>query len=416
MHIVVLTGSYFPYTSPPAVCIKPYLLELAKEHEVEIVCPSSDTHYTQTHMKDNIKINYINSLPNMVLSYIRTNQEEHHHSITTKLLWNTYRGLRFLKSLVCITPFEKASLIKPCVKKLQAINEKNKIDLLISVSFSFSNHVAALEFKKLHTEIKWITYTTDPLAYNETNRIEKWKWKTAFNIEQEVYSTCDFCITTEEMYYNIVNDYHISPKKVLGLPYLLLDKALQGEQTSSPTIPLIVYAGYLYYEIRNPRTMLEIFSRIKNVDLRLYVAGDRHIRQMLSLNYPDNISIDGLKSRENYLKIINNANVLINICNKVKLQAPSKLMELISIGKPIINFYYNKDTSFQMIEKYPLGINISMDADYDDAAAKIRSYISENFDKRIPFKKVMTLYPEHTLATQMQKIQLTIEKLTINND
>ena len=173
--------------------------------------------------------------------------------------------------------------------------------------------------------------------------------------------------------------------------------------------PLVVYAGYLYYEIRNPRTMLEVFSRIRDVDLHLYVAGDRFIRHMLSQYYPDNIAIDGLVSRDNYLNIINSASVLINMCNTVKLQAPSKLTELISTGKPIINFYYNQDSGYRMIEKYPLGINIANDMDYNDAADKVSIFIRDNAGKSISFDDVKKLYPEHSLSVQMPRVEQVLK-------
>lgn len=411
MHIVVLTGYWYPYTVPPAGCAKHYLLELAKENEVEIVCPPSNTHFTEPHTKYNIKINYINSIPNKVLSYIKTNQEEHRHPRMTKLLFDAFRGLRFLKNLVCVSPYE-TSLVNPYVKELEDINDKKKIDVLMSVSFDFYTHAAALKFKKQHPEIKWITYSTDPLAYSEVNPIEKRKLQTAIDIEQDVYSSCDFCITTEELATNIINDYHIAPEKVLGLPFLLLDKPVKL-RTSQRQRPLVVYAGYLYYEIRNPRTMLEVFSRIKNVDLHLHVAGDRHIRQMLSQKYPENIVIDGLVSREKYLELLGEASILINMCNSVKLQAPSKLTELVSTGKPIINFYYNQDSGYRMIEKYPLGINISNSMKYDEAAREVASFVKNNAGKSISFDEVKALYPEHSLVEQMPKIEEVINSIAI---
>ena len=166
MHIVVLTGYWYPYTVPPAGCAKHYLLELAKENEVEIVCPPSNTHFTEPHTKENIKINYINSVPNKLLTYIRTNQEEHRHRFITNFLFNVYRGLRFLKYAISSQPYE-TSLVSGYVKKLQQIHSKNRIDVLISVSFNFYTHASSLVFKKNNPQVRWITYTTDPLAYNE---------------------------------------------------------------------------------------------------------------------------------------------------------------------------------------------------------------------------------------------------------
>lgn len=403
MHIVVVTGFYYPYTVPPAGCAKHYLLELAKEHEVEVVCPSSNIHYTKSLEHEGIRINYINSLPNKVMSYIRTNQEEHRWRRFTSLLFTVYRGLRFLKYAISKSPYE-TSLVKPYLKELCRIDDEHKIDVLISVSFNFYTHAAALAFKKLQPGVRWITYSTDPLAYNEVNVIEKRKLQIAKDIEQEVYDRCDYCITTEEMRSNLVNDYHISPDKVLSLPFLLLDQKNDVTRGHNDR-PMALYAGYLYYEIRNPETLLEVFSRIDDVDLYLYYAGDRFIRQMLNKELPSNIHVDGLVSRDKYFGLLNQADVLINLCNKVKLQAPSKLTELVSTGKPIINFYYNKDSGYRMIDKYPLGLNIPNDTNLELAADRVVSFVKETRGKQISFEDVKSLFPEHSLSVQMPKVK-----------
>lgn len=402
MHIVVVTGFYYPYTVPPAGCAKHYLLELAKEHEVEVVCPSSNIHYTKSLEHEGIRINYINSLPNKVMSYIRTNQEEHRYKGLTNILFNIYRGARFIKYAVVKAPYE-TSLVDSYVKGLCDIHKKKPIDVLMSVSFNFYTHASALAFKKLRPSVRWITYTTDPLAYNEVNIIEKRKFQTAKNIEQKVYDTCDGCITTEEMYPNLVNDYHVPDEKILALPFLLLNRQFEVGNSHNER-PIALYAGYLYFEIRNPQTLLEIFSRIKDVDLCIRYAGDRFIRQMFNKDMASNIFVDGLVSRDKYLELLGKSDVLINMCNKVKLQAPSKLTELVSTGKPIINFYYNKDSGYRMIEKYPLGLNVPYEVDYENAAVQVATFIHNNVGKRIPFEEIQALYPEHSLSVQMPKV------------
>ncbi len=408
MHIVVLTGYYYPYTVPPAGCAKHYLLELAKNNEVEVVCPPSNIHFTKALVYEGIKINYINSIPNMVLAYIRTNQEEHSLPIITKFLFNVYRGLRYLKYAISTKSYE-TSLIGAYVKKLNSINQYNRIDAIVSVSFNFYTHVAALEYKKQHPGIRWITYTTDPLAYSEVNPIEKRKIKNAIKIEKEVYSTCDKCIVSEELYSNLVNEYKIDHNKILKLPYLLspiLVGTIKAENIKAENKqPVVLYAGYLYNSIRNPKPMLDIFSRIPTVTLQLHVTGDRLVRRVLSKCNVKNIIIDGLVSKENYLRLIKSADILINLCNKVKLQAPSKISELVSTGKPIINFYYNKDSGYRMMEKYPLGLNLSYAVDVDAAAPIVESFISSNKNKRISFDEVKALYPEHLLKDQMPKVE-----------
>lgn len=403
MHIVVVTGYYYPYLLPPAGCFKPYLLELAKEHEIEVVCPPSNIHYTQTIKREGIVINYINSFPNKWLSYIKTNQEEHKSPFLTISLFNLYRGLRYLKYTISSKPYE-TSLIASYIKRLNLIDQQNRIDAIVSVSFNFYTHVAALEYKKQHPSVKWITYTTDPLAYSEVNPIEKRKLNNALKIEKEVYSTCDKCIISEELYSNLVNDYKIEPAKILKLPYLLSPIHID-EIKEDRTQPMVLYAGYLYNSIRNPKPMLDIFSRIPSVTLQLHVTGDRFVRDMLSKFHTPNIIIDGLVSKEKYLQLIASADILVNLCNKIKLQAPSKISELVSTGKPIINFYYNKDSGYIMIEKYPLGLNLSYEEDLDTAVPLVESFISANINKRVSFDDVKSLYPEHLLNEQMPKVK-----------
>lgn len=403
MHIVVLTGYYYPYTVPPAGCAKHYLLELAKNNEVEVVCPPSNIHFTKALVYEGIKINYINSIPNMVLAYIRTNQEEHKSPFLTNFLFNVYRGLRYLKYAFSTKPYE-TSLIAAYIKKMNLIDLQNRIDAIVSVSFNFYTHVAALEYKKQHSNVKWITYTTDPLAYSEVNPIEKRKLNNALKIEKEVYLTCDKCIVSEELFSNLVNDYNIGPDKILKLPYLLSPVHI-GTVKEDRKQPVVLYAGYLYNSIRNPKPMLDIFSRIPTVTLQLHVTGDRFVRDMLSKCHIPNIIIDGLVSKEKYLQLIESADFLVNLCNKIKLQAPSKISELVSTGKPIINFYYNKDSGYRMIEKYPLGLNLSYEEDLDTAVPLVESFIYANINKRVSFDEVKALYPEHLLKDQMPKVE-----------
>ena len=411
MHIVVLTGYYFPNLSASAGCIKPYLLELAKEHTVEVVCPLSDNHNDVKVVSEGIAINFVNSLPNKLLSYIKTNQEKGQKPLWTKILFNFYRAMRYLKSCVSIKPYE-TSLINEYVKKLDEVNKQNSIDVVISVTFPFYTHVAALKFKEAHRQIMWITYTTDPLAYSESNPIPRWKLKTAISIEENVYMKCDKCIVTEALYRNVIEDFKIHPNKVLQLPFLMYDEAIEVENSYNER-PVVVYAGFLFYGVRNPIVMLDVFSKLKEVDLKLYVSGDRLCRSLLyDKTYPDNITINGLVPSNEYKSLLGKADVLINLSNDAKLQAPHKLMELLSTGKPIINFYYHKDSGYSIIDKYPLGINVPNKLDDQDIANVISHFIKENSRKVISYDEIKSIYPEFLFKNQYPKFKDVINSFS----
>lgn len=406
MHIVVLTGFYYPYLLPPAGCIKPYLLELAKENEVEVLCPPSNTHYTEPIVREGIKINYINSLPNRVLSYIKTNQEEKKRPIFTKILFNLYRGMRFLKSCMSKAPYE-TSLINSYIKSLQSIHERNSVDVMISVSFPFHTHVAALFFKTNNPEVKWVSYSTDPLAYSESNPIEKWKMKEAIKIEQAVYDKSDKCLITAELFSNLTKNFHIKEEKILKLPFLMFDE-IPDRSIKDRKTPMLLYAGFVFYTVRNPEKMLSVFSKVKDIELNLYISGDRQCRTILDRPLPKHIIKNGLVPHTQYIELLSQADVLINLSNKAHLQAPHKLLELISTGKPIINFYYYKDSGYDLISKYPIGVNISNEWSEVEIVKVIERFIAENRNKRLIYEEIEKLYADHLFVNQMPNFKEAI--------
>lgn len=399
MHIVVLTGSYYPYLMPPAACIKPYLDELAKIHHVEVVAPSTDSRYVNSVECDGVTVHYINSLSNRLLTYIEEGVKKRHISVLFSLFKFAYRGARFIKYSLGRSPYE-TSLIKPYVKELGNIHQHKKIDVIISVTFPYYTHVAAFLFKKNNPDVRWVTYSTDPLAHSEANPIGKSKMATALKIESDVYNSCDKCIVTEELLPNLINEYNVPRDKIVVLSYLLKDMPVTSDDNHHDR-PVILYAGYVFYKVRNPKKMLSVFSLLPELKLNLYIAGDRHCRSILSKSYPDNIVINGLVSRKEYYNLLSCADVLILLSNDAKLQAPSKLTELISTGKPIINFYYHKDSGFQMIENYPLGLNVSNAEEDNKVAKEILMFVNNVCSKRLDKEEVWKLYPDRLLSTQM---------------
>lgn len=97
------------------------------------------------------------------------------------------------------------------------------------------------------------------------------------------------------------------------------------------------------------------------------------------------------RSRYNEL-IYNEYDILINIGNNFSLQIPSKMLELFSTGRPIINFYQLKDVHYAMVEKYPLGINIGPDD--ADAVERVSEFCKQMKGKRLSFEEVEALFPE----------------------
>ena len=404
MHIVALTGSFYPNLMAPSACIKPYLLELAKGNEVEVVCPVSDPRFIDNEEVDGIHIHFVSNRFNDISVKVNSNIKESKNRISSKFMSLFVRGFRYLKEVAHPRPYD-SSLENAYLQKLKTLNEASKIDVIISVTFPFYTHVFALKFKQQNPDLKWLTYTTDPLAYNEANPIPTWKKKSAIEIEKSVYNKCDYCLITEELRSNLVNDYYIPVQKIVVLPYLIeTDNVPPISINKQNDRPQVLYAGCLFYRVRNPNLMLDVFSELKGIDLNLYVTGDRICRKMLKKPYPSQIKINGLVTRNEYFKLLGDADVLINLSNNAKLQAPHKLLELISTGRPIINFYYYKNSGYEIIEKYPLGLNISNNSSYDEMARSISDFVFKYRNKYLTDKEIKEHFPEYLLPYQMERI------------
>ena len=68
------------------------------------------------------------------------------------------------------------------------------------------------------------------------------------------------------------------------------------------------------------------------------------------------------------------------------------MFELLSTGLPILNFYYRKDSQFEIIEKYPLGINVRIDGEI--GLELLESFCNNNKNKQLPFREVVDIFPE----------------------
>lgn len=405
MNIVILCGSYYPYMNPPATCLDKYIQALKTKHHIDVIAPS-------THINDNsfcdeyIELHYISNLRNSIKAYCRSHIENNSHTLFYKTLQTVLLAYGRLLSYFTY-PTRESWMIKSYLKELWNIKQQHSIDVIISVSFPVCTHFAAYEFKSMHPETKWITYSTDPFAMNEDASFrysfckEKRKKKN-FIWEEKYLKAANYNIFTEELLNASIQRFSLDSKKSIAFPFTINPPVkIVSDDVLHTLKPKAVYAGNLYSKIRNPKKMLAIMSLIKEVDTFLFQTGD--CGGILSIyDNSENIHVNGLLSKDKYQHVVNvEADLHINIGNTVSLQAPSKMVQLISTGKPILNFYSVWDSQCEMIEKYPLGLNIGPEfCDID----VVRSFCLQNYNKYIEYKEIEKLFPENSFEKQMTSL------------
>ena len=313
-------------------------------------------------------------------------------------------------------PFTTKWLIPEYYKTLEEIHNKVNLDCVITVSNTICSQFSGLKFKNNHPTIKWITFFTDPFTdhyiYYPFLKSRKSLRARHFKDEMMIYDTADYNMLTKELYDRAINDFN-QPLHKTSLIEFTLNKQIYRDTITLPNNPIktqrvsLVYAGALYKNIRNPEGMLKIVSQTKGLKLDLYIK-HRECSDIVDRYLSEFIVRKSLVNREKYLQMINDEyDILVNIGNISRLQTPSKMLELLSTGKPIVNFYVVKDVQYHLLERYPLGINL--DSNDSESISKLEHFCKENKGKRLSFDQVCSLYPDNRLEAQVKLLKGLID-------
>jgi hypothetical protein len=170
----------------------------------------------------------------------------------------------------------------------------------------------------------------------------------------------------------------------VGFP-MITGAAPESKQNADAKIRLL-FCGWLYSDIRSPRYFLDIVSRL---DERFEVTFMGKECELLQERFPieTKATIITLPNQpyETALQAMADADVLINIGNSVPVHMPSKTLEYINTGKPMVNFYKLEDCpTLYYTKRYPLALNLyEGDKDLDAAAAKFVRFCEERVGKTV---------------------------------
>ena len=178
------------------------------------------------------------------------------------------------------------------------------------------------------------------------------------------------------------------------LPGLYLDSL----QSKTEGIGRCLFAGSLYKGIRNPDKVIEIFSKIPH--LKLKVAGN--LNDCVDILSHKHIEYLGLLGELQIIDQLQRADFLINIDNQdLGQQPPGKIIEYMQLQKPIINFYLRSSLSGSTLKKYSLTsksyLEINLADDIDANIKKINNFSVPNgilFNVPSNFEIVYQLYDD----------------------
>ena len=253
------------------------------------------------------------------------------------------------------------------VRKFYAEKIKNeKFDYVISVSNPFMNHETAKYIKSKAPKTHWIAYYYDPYSFNNVKN----KFENSFRNfhEKHALKKAEKIIALE----GIIKEYGdnkffpFSPNAEIFETTLPILEIKKKTEKKPHTKQKLLYVGRFYEDIRRPDELINLLGKLDSEEYEALFFGS--CCEYLKLHFdslPLCIKLCGSVSNEDCGKLIEDADIVLNVGNKNSNQIPSKIFEYISYGKPIINFYDNEnDTSLKILKEYPSVFNIKNGTDY----------------------------------------------------
>lgn len=355
-------------------------------------------------------INFIGSFTSEVLANLRSNKEWSQGTKQAKvryLLRHPIAMIEMLKKYIF-----KSNFI--CVKQLKQICLNNNIDVIIGTVFPYeiANIISDADIKA-----KKIVLQLDPYVNNYTFR----KNRIANRVieEKNVLDSIDALLTTNIIKNEIYNTHESVKAKVIEIEFPEIEAIVTTEDGACQTHllkkkendVLLLHAGTLYEDIRNPRYLVDLLIGLPN-NYKLVIVGS-NTSMIKSYDEPvRNRIIDlGFVDQNIAAQLREETDVLVCFNNAIDNQVPSKLFEYIATGKPFINFCQLKNCpSLPYVEGYSNALNVFVD---DIKFNEIVDFVEYHKGIKIDREIILQRYYKHTYEYVAKQIEEVISNVSI---
>lgn len=363
MKILCIVDRFYPNNNPNGVCCENLANEfIAQGHSVDFLalrdnvdCPYEI--YKQSHIikidsmcdefirKHKYKIRLTYALPERakLMAYIQSRLRYFYRKTTRNSELDFVNYNKVYKSVCKVS---------------------DHYDLILSFCYPFGIHVLANQLMKRNLADKWFAVSFDAFEYYFAfpNREIKYRKKLA----QKVLKRADKIFLADGLLQEFekknYQPSYLHKVKEIYIP-MLREVQIENKETIDNDEITLTYTGRLYPDIRNPEKMLQILSYLPaTMKINLFSLGCQDIVHKYATQFMEGqLTNYGFVSHHQVLEEISKSNVLINLGNTITNQMPSKLFEYISLGKPILNFYFSEeDMCLKVFKKYPLAFNVNL--------------------------------------------------------
>lgn len=279
-------------------------------------------------------------------------------------------------------PIKNMKLVKEFIKEGTSIVCNNNIDIVISVYNSIEAILAGISIKKSNKSVKFVSYFLDALYRGQYLKIMPYKFSDYMSLKMQSYilENSDTMIIMRSVKKQVLSSKLVNYKDriaILDIPLLDFNNKKHRNHIRNDTNKIkCVYIGSLPRNIRDPKYLLELFSKMENAELFLYGINGypEYVKQYENC---DNIHFKGLISKEEANIKLENCDVAINISNSISTMLPSKIFEYMSYDKFILSIYKgDNDPCSIYLNEYGKYMCISESESFDNVLKRVNLWIN----------------------------------------
>jgi len=377
LKVLFLVNKYKPDILANSICIQNVVEKLATQKiEIHILAATGNSALPAYEQSENVHIY-------RVLSKSEEYDMECHIQTNKK-----HKPLKLLRNLIIyklIWPALFIDVYCELKKRASSIIRKHKCCAVVSCSGDFLSQIIGYEMKKKYKSIKWVPYFNDPLPM--ANRFYNKRISTIFNLkkaEKRVFKFADKILMEKNLvdYYRTNNIRGENKIITVGVPLFVRSDFIRSKPTGDKVT--LVFIGSIDRINRNPEYLFEVLHKSK-ADFQFFIYGACSCKDLIArydTKTSGRIQYMGVIPHETVMEIMEMANFLVNICNTVSFQIPSKILEYMGTGLPIINVVKDKnDSTIEIINKYGNGINILENSTTDESVSTLDAFLKSNRGK-----------------------------------
>ncbi len=336
--ILIVTHQYLPHISPRTTRWKLIVDELiSMGHEVTLITGTKQ-------VKKEKNIIYIgNKTSSNLVNQARKRSNNLSGSSVIKKLF--YKFLKKIYRIIIKTfawPDYSMFWLLSIYRKRKNLNLD--YDLIISVSLPFSSHIAAYILNKKNNK-EWLMDIGDPFTLKkdapENNKIlygflNKYYENKFYNLASKILFTHEDSMSAHIEHFDIKSE-----KTYVGNPISEFNEEifLRSIKYNYKLNPIkFGYFGVFTKGVRSPKNFMNHLEGADDIELHWYVNEDSKNEITKYSNNSKSIFHSLINRDEALKRMADSVHCLLSIGNLNTTQIPSKVIEYISTGKPIIHF------------------------------------------------------------------------------